>query len=350
MGTATIGWRVGVEVELLAPLGSDRRALAHALANDCGGTVAMFLHPDAEPAAVDGTPLFHNLTFGFSVLDARGQLVAKVVDDITLQADLDMQVAPKTGWWRVVSDDRRLTELATTYVKADEPLPDALEPIAELFGVVPESGPDGMWRVASVGGLPIVIAVPMPGERERAAELVTAPISEDHESVLAAMLSTAVDAGFVAPTEGATHVHFDAGPLRSARTFRRFVQLLAPLRESIRSLLVTNPSCQRLAPWPHTLLEAVAASDWDGLSWDDVTARLSDVVITKYCDINILNVLAPPPGKDTVEFRMLPVHLDVAPILGAIRLFGACIDFAGGDAPLPHSSEIREVLEHIGVT
>ena len=102
--------RVGIELELMAPRGRDRAQLARLLAGP-EGRVSPFLHPDSEPSLVPGQPIFENLTLGFRVEDALGRPVAHVVDDLTLQDDLDRRAAPRPGWWRIVGDDRRLLHL-----------------------------------------------------------------------------------------------------------------------------------------------------------------------------------------------------------------------------------------------
>lgn len=342
--------RLGVEVELLAPRGSDRAVLARELASRCGGRVQAFLHPDAEPSKVEGTELFHNLTLGWSVLEPNGNLLARVVDDITLQDDLERTAAPAPGWWRVVSDDRRLLTLASRQADPGVPLPAAVQPVADLFGVGVEEGPGGMYRVCLPDGAPVLIAAPMPGQRERAAELVTAPISTDHEATLAWMLDVATGLGFGAPAEGATHLHVDAAPLRDARALRRFVQLVRPLAEQLRSTAASNPRCRRLGPWPQALLDAVAAPGWDDLPWDAVVTRLGEAGLTKYCDVNLVNVLRPPPGKDTLELRILPVHLRAGPIVAAAELLAALVGAAAGDDPLPDSGDLPDVAKALGVT
>jgi len=342
--------RLGVEVELLAPPGSDRSTLAALLAHRSGGSVEKFLFPDAEPSKVEGTELFHNLTTGFRVRDAEGVVVAWVVDDVTLQDDLERSAPPKSGWWRIVSDDRRLTALAARFVDADADLPAAIKPLAELFDAAPEQGPGGMWRIRTDSGLPVAIAAPMPGERERVAELVTAPIEADHATALAAMLEAATDLGFVAPAEGATHLHFDAGPIREARVFRRLVQLLHPLRAQLRDAFGTNPRCRRLGPWPEALIETVETSGWDDLAWEDAAERLSEVPLTKYCDVNLFNVVNPPPEKDTIELRTLPVHLRAEPILSVATLFAGFVAWAQGDAELPVRHDLATVIRSLPIT
>ena len=97
-----LSWKIGVEIELIAPRGSSRRALAEALAGP-GGAVRTVWFTQSEPAEVPGTPIFHNLTQGFDVTDAAGRRVARLVDDLTLVADLNRTAAPQPGWYRIVS-------------------------------------------------------------------------------------------------------------------------------------------------------------------------------------------------------------------------------------------------------
>lgn len=110
---------VGIEVELLAPAGSDRRALAELIAKRLNGSVRAFFHTDSEPSKVQGKPLFYHLTQGFAVHDAHGKLIAKCVDDITLQHDLNKDAPAAPGWYRLVSDEIRLLRLIARHSQAD---------------------------------------------------------------------------------------------------------------------------------------------------------------------------------------------------------------------------------------
>ena len=94
-----IDWKIGVEIELLAPKGASRETLAKRVAERVGGTVTRIFHPESETSALPGQPVFENLTLGFRVADARGNWVASFVDDLTLQRDLDKRHAPQPGWW-----------------------------------------------------------------------------------------------------------------------------------------------------------------------------------------------------------------------------------------------------------
>ena len=65
-----IDWKIGVEIELLAPKGTSRETLAKRVAERVGGTVTRIFHPESETSAVPGQPVFENLTLGYRVTDA----------------------------------------------------------------------------------------------------------------------------------------------------------------------------------------------------------------------------------------------------------------------------------------
>jgi hypothetical protein len=82
-------WKTGIELELMSPVGSSRRHLAQALAEEYTGHVVEFFHPEAEHGISTHNPVFQNLTQGFRVIDSYGFPVADLVDDLTLQQDLN---------------------------------------------------------------------------------------------------------------------------------------------------------------------------------------------------------------------------------------------------------------------
>ncbi|MGE0492346.1 MAG: amidoligase family protein [Vulcanimicrobiota bacterium] len=337
-----LDWRLGVEVELLAPPGQSRYDLALAIAREYGGTVRRFFHPQSEPSKVPGMPVFHNLTLGFEVLDPRGKRVAQCVDDLTLQADLVRETPPLSGWYRIVSDDERLLRLVARQSDPECQLAEVLEPLARLFGTELEAGPGGMQRVNDETGASVAIAAPLPGERERPCELITAPLDTDHPIQLERLLKLARELGFTAPAEGATHFHFDAGRLQSARVLANLVKLLwaCPLRE----LVGTNPRCRRLGAWPDELLEVVSAPDFAQLDWAQATARLSPLALTKYCDVNLLNCLNPRARQNTIEVRILPVWLEAEPMLKMAALFAAIFARAQGPPVARPPESVPELM------
>ncbi|MCB9760350.1 MAG: amidoligase family protein [Alphaproteobacteria bacterium] len=328
-------WRLGVEVELLAPPGRSRADLAEALAQAAGGRVRRFFHPQSEPAKVPGQPVFRNLTPGFEALDAEDRPIAACVDDLTLQEDLDRLRAPRDGWLRVVSDDARLLRLVARHGDPDADLPEAIAPVAALFGTAPEAGPGGMWRVQDSEGASICIGAPLPGERERPCEVVTPPLEADRGPRLRSILETARALGFTAPVEGATHLHFDAAPLRSASAVAALIRWWQAWRMPMRRLLDTNPRCRRLGPLPDAVVALGNDPAFAALSWPEARQRLVDARPTKFLDLNLRNLALELPGKTTVELRILPVHLDATPILQAAALFEQVLRRAVEGAPLP---------------
>ncbi len=335
--------KIGVEIELLAPAGRSREDLAHAIARRFGARVRRFFHPQGEPSKVPNTPVFENLTLGFAVEDASGALIAQCVDDLTLQTELDPQQPPKPGWYRIVSDDGRLLRLVMRRTDAHAPLESVLDPLASLFGTSPKRGQGGMIRVADECDAPIAIAAPLPGERERPCELVTAPISENHAAVLEALLQPARELGFTIPAEGAIHLHFDGAPLCKASTVANLVRFLGRHGEAIKELAGTNPRCRRLGAWPAELFDVVASDEFARLGWEEARERLRPLDLTKYCDFNLFNLVHAPPGKLTFEVRILPVWMEGERIVEAASFFAAILAWAGSDdgnlRPIPQSIE-----------
>ncbi|MEZ5535304.1 MAG: amidoligase family protein [Thiolinea sp.] len=318
---------VGVEVELLAPAGSNRRDLALHIASRTGGSVEPFFHLDSEPSKVSGKPVFYHLTQGFRVLDAQGRLLAKCVDDITLQRDLDKKSPPQDGWYRIVSDDVRLLRLLLHHTSADSAIADCLKPLGDLFGTQPAHASKGVYRLLDEAGASLALAAPLPGERERACELITAPLPADDRDTLPMLLDCARELGFTLPNEGATHLHFDATPFCSATVLSDTMQLLHAQREPLRELLHTNPYCRRLGAWPDELMQRVSSDDFRQLGWPEAQQQLRALKPSKYCDVNIRNLALNITDKHTLEVRTLPATLDAASIFAAIDGFQAL--FAG---------------------
>jgi hypothetical protein len=330
----TIHWRIGIEIELLAPLGKSRLDLAHEIATFHNGTVRRFFHPQSEPSKVPGTPIFHNLTLGYEVLNDRQACIAQCVDDLTLQADLMRNAPPKPGWYRVISDDERLLRLIQRQANATQPLQKVLEPIAHLFGTTPHIGPGGMIGVNDQTGASVAIAAPLPGERERPCELITAPLESDHQEQLQHLLSLARSLGFTAPVEGATHIHFDATALQSGGAIANLVSLLWTYGDVLKQLMGTNPNCRRLGQWPQALLETVSQPEFRDLSWAEAQHQLQQVDLTKYCDFNLVNCIRNIPDKNTIEVRIFPVWLEEQPLLEAAALFVAILERAIDPQPV----------------
>jgi hypothetical protein len=340
-------WKKGFEIELMAPSGSSRRDLAERVARH-GGSVSPFFHPQSEPSAVPGQPIFENLTQGFEARDASGRRIAAFVDDLTLQAGLVRSALPKPGWYRIVADDRRLLGLVSRHCAADAPLSELLGPLAALFGTEPQHHPGEMVRVVDDRGSSIAIGAPLPGERERPCEIVTAPMEGDEEAVLTALLDDAIELGFSVPLEGATHIHFDATPLCSAPVLARLVDVLWEVGDELKTLVATTPRCVRLGRWNPALVELTRSEEFRAMDWPTARAALASVPLTKFCDFNLLNIAQENAAKHTFEVRILPVWLEPEPIMEAADLFEAllrwCCQEPPGDGRIGTLAQLLEIL------
>ena len=319
---AGLGWRIGVELEWMAPEGRTRRDLAEIYAGP-GGTVVPFFQHQSEPSLVPDMATFESLTLGFRAVDASGAEVARCVDDVTLVHGLDPRRPPRPGWYRIVSDDQRLLQLLRRVSPADGGIEAAVAPVAALFGTEVEHGPMGMRKVVDAIGSPICIAAPVPGERERPCEVITPPIDGDTDlgEALERLMAPARRLGFTIPRESATHLHFEAKPLEEARVFAALVERLHADGDALRAELGTNPHCTRLGRWPAALLDAVRAPDFRTLSWPAARERLSRLKLSKYVDFNVKNLAHPRPDKPTFEVRVLPGAMHPEQVVAAARRF-----------------------------
>lgn len=161
----------------------------------------------------------------------------------------------------------------------------------------------------------------MPGERERPCEIVTPPLGAERAERLEALLAPARELGFRIARESATHIHFDAAPLRSARTVARMVRFFERWGPQLRQRVGTNPACRRLGGWPDELRRTLSEPGFEDLDRLAARARLQAVGLSKYCDFNLKNVVHDLPGKPIFEVRILPGLAASAPILKNIDFF-----------------------------
>jgi len=333
-----IDWKIGVEIELLAPAGSSRVELARACAERHGGSVRTVLHQDSEPSKVPGKPLFYNLTQGFEALDRSGGLVVRCVDDLTLQDDLDRNAVPKSGWWRVVSDDDRLLRMLALHIDASAPLPDALERLPALFDGKLIAAEGGMYRLVDSVGAPLAIAAPLPGERERGCELISPPIDRDHYRQIDQLLTVATELGFALPQEGATHIHFDGQALINANSVANLVNCFSRWADTLRALCATPSRFRRVGGWPPELAECANAPGFRELDWEQAQQRLALLGLSKYCDFNLKNLIHPRDDLLTFEVRILPAYTTAKPVVMAAELFAAVLRHCCSDQQIESSS------------
>jgi Putative amidoligase enzyme len=329
-------WKTGLELELLAAPGHSRADLACAIADDHGGTVHRVFTQQSEFARIDGTPVLESLTLGFAVQDSDGTPLVSCVDDLTLVDDLDASAEPRSGWYRILSDDLRFLNLVALHCDPTTARADVLAPLAALFKTdldVLEEG--AVARVCDQQGATIAMAVPLPGERERPCELVTAPLSANRDALLKGYLKQAERLGFTVPVEAATHLHFDCTPLRDASVIAALIHVFGTYRLDLRKLVDTNPRCRRLGDWPKALYQTVRQPGFASLPWEKAVEQLRETEPKKYCDFNLLNLLMDTRDKPTFEVRILPGSIDVDFILQSMRLFEELLRLcASGDVSL----------------
>ena len=182
--------------------------------------------------------------------------------------------------------------------------------------------------------MPVALGAPLPGERERACELVTPPLGPftgraEAVAALDSLLAPARDRGFTIPIEAAVHVHLDAEPLRDTAAFCQFVRHMAPRQDSLRACVGTNPHCKRLGAWPPALMAMVDEPGFGDLPWPIAAQRLQTLGLSKYMDLNLRNVVHDVPGKPTFELRVLPGAIEASAVLDGLLAFFALLDDAG---------------------
>ncbi|WP_328983847.1 amidoligase family protein [Thiorhodovibrio winogradskyi] len=321
-----LNWKIGFEIELLAPRGASRQDLADAIARKFGGYSKRCFYLQSEPSAVPGKPVFENLVLGFDVYTAAHQFVVKCVDDLTIRHDLDRGAEGREGWYRILSDDVRFLRLIMARCDPAADKHSVLAPIAELFKTRLRVE-NGIVRVADIMSSPIALVAPLPGERERPCELITPPIEAQHFSRLKELLDTATELGFSVPHEAAIHMHFDAERLCNTEVFCRLIQVLQKYHTQIRNAVGTNINCVRLGKLPNWLFKVTKKKEFKNLNWADAREYLADRGLSKYCDFNIMNFVYQVPGKSTFEVRLFPGSLDAREVVENAHQFETILNW-----------------------
>ncbi|WP_420369435.1 amidoligase family protein [Curtobacterium sp. L1-20] len=348
----TLRRRIGFEIELLAPRGSDRRVLARRVADATGGRVDTVFHTDSEPSLVPGMGQFWHLTPGFAVTEGTGRPLASFVDDITLVADLQDPTLPAEppsaadGWFRILSDEPRLLRLVERYEAAGGPFDQVLDAAAAVFGTRVEAlGP--IRRLDDDTGSTIAMAAALVRGRDRPCEIVTAPLDADHHQTLGLLLGHARALGFTVPREAAVHLHFDGAPFRALHPFANLVRLFTLWRDELRAALGSNPAATRVRELPHELLALVETAD----AWPALQAAASEVGLTKFFDVNLTALLDDDPVRDTVEVRILPGSIDADAIAERAALVERLLDRCRMPEPVPSperaGGDLRALADHV---
>ena len=309
--------RAGIEIELLAPAGCSRLELAELIARRSDTSVVAGWHLDSETSAHQNHRFFHHMTPAFDVTTSAGTPIARLVDDITVQADLDHSAHSAPTWRRVVGDDPRILRMLTSSLAPIGAGMENVAVLAEGFGLVAEAKDEAI-RLADSSGASVALVAGMPGERERVCELISPPLRSGLGEWVESTVGAASELGFTVPREAAIHLHYDADLFRSKANVERLLWAFGDSLSEIRASFGTNEHCRRIGPLPSGLVSAIEDLP-ENAAWADVAAALRAVDgITKYADVNITQLIAEQPTLPTVEFRFLPGSASVGDILDLV--------------------------------
>lgn len=337
-----LNYAIGIEWELIAPKGKSRLDLAEKIKDRISGTINPFFIKQQEPNVKNRKEVFHNLTQGFKVFNKKGNWVCSLVDDITLQGNFDKSTPSPDNWYRIISNDSRLLRLCQNVCLASATRDKVLEPVAELYGTQIEPF-HNLLRVCDEDGLAVAAVAPYPGERERACELITAPLDNNQRETVQDLLHDADELGFQPGIESATHIHFDGAEFMSVKVIARLIQFFATHRASLMKYFGTNPENVRIAPQPEKLLNLTHGKSFLELPWEEASEAMIHAGAHKYCDLNIFNILSPRSQYKTIEFRIIGATMDTENTWGAAMDCFKILEWAKS------SKEIPEVLDFTAI-
>jgi len=375
--------RVGLEIEFVVPAGRTRRDLALALARPGERLRDVAQRADMPLGAPDEKPprFWSGVFRGCRIESADGRWRWSVVQEmgVAVDADSPAHLGEARRWpWVGVLDPACADRVAEALEATWDPRA-ALERAAPLLGWRvhgPESGaPFALalhqacaeilqlgrsvdpWVAVGEGGRVAAVASFEQLGRERVAEVVTAPlplgaVGRSIREVYAAVAAVGAQIG----RESGTHVHFDGAPFRSPAALARVLNVLDAWREPTWTLLGW-PGSRLTGPIGPPVVYLANRCAENGASWDELRSRLADYGVTKFCDLNVANLVDEHPRKPTFELRILPVdaepslmvrrtQLSIEIVLGALRATGPITH--PGRQPATRAAA-REMLGHVGI-
>lgn len=375
--------RVGLEIEFVVPAGRTRRDLALALARPGERLRDVAQRADMPLGAPDEKPprFWSGVFRGCRIESADGRWRWSVVQEmgVAVDADSPAHLGEARRWpWVGVLDPACADRVAEALEATWDPRA-ALERAAPLLGWRvhgPESGaPFALalhqacaeilqlgrsvdpWVAVGEGGRVAAVASFEQLGRERVAEVVTAPlplgaVGRSIREVYAAVAAVGAQIG----RESGTHVHFDGAPFRSPAALARVLNVLDAWREPTWTLLGW-PGSRLTGPIGPPVVYLANRCAENGASWDELRSRLADYGVTKFCDLNVANLVDEHPRKPTFELRILPVdaepslmvrrtQLSIEIVLGALRATGPIAH--PGRQPATRAAA-REMLGHVGI-
>lgn len=300
-------WRVGLELELLAPDGKSRDDLARLLAKKAGGALRFGLKYHGAGTLEDGRPDCH-LTPA-SRVDVKGKWLASFVDDVTILDELK----PGAEHRRIArTDDVRLAAWMERHCWSPKS-EHRFHALTKSFDTREEG--DGL---VDPWGHPLVRWHHESTQRARVCEVVLRPLEpKERKPVLKQVMKLATSLGFTVPREGAVHAHFDAAPFRSTRALRELVLTWARERSLWLERFQPNPNCRKLGPFPDDVVRVAAVTD-DDLPFETLAAGLLLAGLHRAVDVNLLGLVERYPKQPTIELRCLPGSLDAEATLARL--------------------------------
>ncbi len=291
-------FQVGIELEILAPQGSSRATLAERVARSIGGSVVGNWHLDTEPSAHPDLDVFHHLTPAFDVLDNDGNLFVRMVSDVTIHADLDIKAPGLAGWHRVLSDDPRFLRMVGQFLPSMEASSADLDALADRLGLLIEQKGE-TTRLHDSTGASVVMFTTLPGEKHRVTECISPPLTDGFDNWLTAVVGAANEIGFSVPSEGATHLHYDAPLFREPEAFRRLVYAFGPNVDVIRQKMETNPRCRRIGALPTGLVDFAESDRYGSMEWSDIVAEAA--VVDGLTTVTSTSCISSPTNPNTTR-------------------------------------------------
>lgn len=317
----------GVEVELVAPPGGSRAELARALCAHFRGAHVEYGYKFIDGGPVpDGRP-YCEVTPACRVVDASGVQVT-LVDDLSITEEVAAQ--SRVVDHRLVMDDYRLA----AWVERNGWSRDAREarrlgPLRECFEARLHRPGEGCFEpqhrlLTDPQGHRLAVLAPYEAGRLRVAELVTRPLRRaERRPFLDRVLSTARALGFVVPSEGGVHVHFDRAPWRDGGRLAQLISDYARERPRLLRALAPNPRSRKFrGPFPRSLVRSARRVP-PGATFDEAREHLNGRDIAKLRDFNLVWVFERWPRLPTLEFRALRPSMDAEAILGQVEVVEA---------------------------
>ncbi len=318
--------KAGYELELLAPIGSTRYSIAYHFSQKYNLNLKTCFHRESEiwPGSNNGIA-YYCLTKGFELWNNQSWQF-RFINDMTIRHSLDASVPESNEWYHILTDDIRFIDLIQNQCDSSSATSEILKPISKLYKVEQQIK-DRIYSVVGKKSKLICGAHSQMADRNRICEIVTAPITENHQQRLEEIIDLANSMGCIVPQEGAFHIHFDGTDFANSKTLLRMIRYFYVWTDVLKAMIPPNPYCTRLGEYSKAILDYAFDLANETKPFSDVVSELKMLAPTKYCDFNFNNILIGDPDKFTVEVRVIPMLLDSAALVAANDLYMSFLEF-----------------------